>query len=179
MDPRTIELDPVASRESSLSLYLDNDNGAKSKTKKVRTRQRACPILALLGLLVHMIACCCGATLSVLIVRFGLQVTSAGRRDLVARILLFVASCMGVFYVLMHLFAAREKYVRSHQNGTPQIYGYFTVAVAILVMRLVIPVWMGAVVLTALVAAHNGLDLSNGIQGNVVWVQLLIASVAL
>lgn len=190
MDRRTKELDPVASSEPPLGLYVDdddddvvvnNDNGTTSTTKRARTRtrRRACPIVAILGLLVHMTACCGGVALSVLIVRFGLQVTSAGRRDLVARILLFVASCMGLVYVVMHIFASREKYVRSHQNGTPQIYGYFSVAVAILMMRLVIPVWIGAVVLTALVAAHTGFHISDGIQGNVVWVQLLLASVAL
>lgn len=177
MDPRTNEPIPVASREDSFILFLNDDtNKARAKS---RARPRACPLTALLALTLHMISSGGGIALSVLVYLLKLQVTAAGNLDLVARILLFGASCMGPFYVIMHLFAAREHYVRSQQTGSPQIYGYFTAAVAVLVMRLGLPVWLGAVVISALVAAMKGLDLARGIRDNLVWVQLGIAALGM
>lgn len=177
MEPRTNERIPVTSSEESLNNYLD---GSKTDARKTGSRRlRACPVMALLALFVHMISSGCGIALSALIVRYGLDMTSAGILNLVARILLFAASCMGPFYVFMHLVAAREHYVRSLQNGTPQIFGYVSVAVAVLVMRLGLPIWIAAVVLSALVAAQKGFDTTLGFSGNVVWVQLGVAALAL
>lgn len=177
MDPRTNRRSSTASSADSLVLYL---NGGPPPTNGDRTgkrRRRACPVLALLGLLLHFLTTGCGVAICVIIVRFGLQVTTAGTLDLVGRILVFVASCMGIFYVLMHACAAREKYIRSHGNA--HVFGFFTVAVAIIIMRLAVPVWIAAVVITALVAASKGFALENGVQGNVIWIQLGIACLGL
>lgn len=177
MDPRTNERIPVSSSEESLDLILD---GTKTDARKTGGRRvRACPVVALLALFVHMISSGCGIALSALIVRYGLDMVSTDILNLVARILVFAASCMGPFYVFMHLVAAREHFVRSQRNGTGQIFGNVSVAVAVLVMRLGLPVWIAAVVLSALLAAQKGFDVAKGFEGNVVWVQLIIASLAL
>lgn len=171
--------EPLTTASSRASLVDYPDGGLLSKYDQVsrRSRRRACPVIALLGLLLHFAISGLGVAISVLVVQFNLQVVSAGSLDLVARILLFVASCMSIFYVLMHAFAAREHYVRSH--GSPQIFGYFTVAVAVLIMRIGVPVWIGSMVLTALVAANKGFNVEEGLRGNVVWIQLGIASLGL
>ncbi|KAI3395700.1 hypothetical protein diail_998 [Diaporthe ilicicola] len=173
MDPRSNERISTASNEDSIIHYADDK---KSGTKR---RRRACPILILLALVVHLLASGCGITISVLVVRFGLEASIAGRQDLVSRILLFVSSCVGNVYILMHIFASREKYVRSLQHGSPQVHGYFFAAIAFLIARLSVPVWIATVVMNAIVAAMVGLNLANGLKANVVWIQLLIASVAL
>lgn len=179
MDPRTNNRrSSTASDADSLVLYLNGGPPPKKDGRQnKRRRRRACPVLAFFGLVIHFLSAGCGVALSVIIVRFGLQVTSAGTQDLVARILVFVASCMGIFYVLMHACAAREKYVRSHVGA--QFFGFFTVAVAIIIMRLAAPVWIAAVVMTALVAAQKGFALNEGVQGNVIWIQLGIAGLGL
>lgn len=177
MDRRTNERTSVASSEDSLVLYLNGGPPPKRGWKKAKQRRRACPVLAFLGLIVHFLAASCGVVISVLVVKFNLEVTSAGIHDIIARILVFVASCMGIFYVLMHAFAARENYVRSH--GSPQLYGYFTVGITVLVMRLKAPVWIASIVMTSLVAVKNGFDVKKGIKGNAIWVQLGIASLGL
>ncbi|KAJ4406787.1 hypothetical protein N0V82_010053 [Gnomoniopsis sp. IMI 355080] len=170
--------EPLTAISSRASLVDDPEGDALSKQKQdKRSRRRACPIIALLGLLVHLTISVSGAAVSVLVVHFNLQAFSAGIFDLVARVLLFVASCMSIFYVLMHAFAARENYIRSH--GSPQIFGYFTVAVAVLVMRLGVPVWLGSVALTAVVAAMKGFSIVEGLKGNIVWIQLAISSLGL
>lgn len=174
MAPRTDEQGLTAGRKDSLINYTNGEYGLEGGK---RARRRACPILAVLGLLVHMVFSCLGVAMSVLIILYDLQVTSAGVLGLVARILLFAASCISVFYVIMHAFAAREDYVRS--RGGPQLYSFFTVAVTVMVMRLGVPVWIGAVALNALVAVQQGFDLSKGFRGNAVWVQLIISSAAL
>lgn len=177
MDPRTNDRIPVTSSEESLDLSLD---GTKTDARKTEGRRvRACPFVALLALFLHMLSSGCGITLSVLIVRYGLEVGPAGILNLVARIMLFAASCIGPFYVFMHLIAAREPYVRSRQSGTPQIFGYVSVAVAVLVMRIELPVWITTVVVSAVLAVQKGFDPALGFNGNLVWVQLIIASVAL
>lgn len=158
-------------------LYLNGGLPPKKGDRAGKRRRRAYPVLAFLGLLVHFLSAGCGVALSVIIVRFGLQVTTAGRQDFVARILVFVASCMGIFYVLMHACAAREKFIRSH--GGAQFFGIFTVAVAIIIMRLAAPVWVAAVVMSALVAVSRGFELQDGVQGNVIWIQLGIAALGL
>ncbi|KAJ4388551.1 hypothetical protein N0V93_006009 [Gnomoniopsis smithogilvyi] len=167
----------TASSRASLADYPDGEAFSKQEEREKRSRRRACPIIALLGLLIHLIISGSGVAVSVLVVHFNLQVSSAGTFDLVARVLLFVASCMGIFYVLMHAFAAREHYIRTH--GSPQIFGYFTVAVAVLIMRLGVPVWMGSVVLTSIVASIQGFHVVTGLEGNVVWIQLAITSLGL
>lgn len=177
MDPRTNKRRSTATSEDSFVFYVNGGPPTKKGDSQGKRRRRACPVLAFLGLLLHFLSAGCGVALSVIIVRFGLQVASAGAQDLVARILVFVASCMGIFYVLMHASAAREKYVRSH--GGSQFFRFFTVAVAFIIMRLEAPVWIAAVVMTALVAAQNGFVLDNGVQGNVIWIQLGIASLGL
>lgn len=173
MDPRSDERISTASNGDSILQYVSEK---KSVTKR---RRRACPILILLALVVHFLASGCGITISVLVVRFGLETSIAGRQDLVSRILLFVSSCIGNVYILMHIFASREKYVRSLHNGSPQVHGYFFAAMSVLIARLSLPVWIATVVMNALVAAMIGLDLGSGLKANVVWIQLLIASVAL
>lgn len=173
MDPRSNERISTASNDDSILQYV---NDKKSGTKK---RRRACPILILLALVIHFLAAGCGITISVLVVRFGLETSVAGRQDLVSRILLFVSSCVGNVYILMHIFASREKYVRSLQNGSPQIHGYFFAAVSFLIARLSLPVWIATVVMNALVAAMIGFNLQRGVKANVVWIQLLIAIVGL
>lgn len=178
MAPQTDE--PLTAASSRNSLIVDYSNGGRwprHNQRDKRSRRRACPVIALLGLLIHLIISGSGVAISVLIVRFNLQVVAAGTFDLVARILLFVASCMSIFYVFMHAFSARENYIRSH--GSPQIFGYFTVALAVLIMRLGMPVWTGSLVLTALVAARKGFAVEEGFAGNLVWVQLGIASLGL
>ncbi|KAG6356328.1 hypothetical protein INS49_015716 [Diaporthe citri] len=172
MDPRRNERISTASNDDSILQYV---NDKKSGRKR---RRRACPILILLALVIHFLASGCGITISVLVVRFGLETSVAGRQDLVSRILLFVSSCIGNVYMLMHIFASREKYVRSLQNGSPQIHGYFFAAVSFLIARLSLPVWIATVVMNALVAAMVGFNLQNGLKANVVWIQLLIATVA-
>ncbi|KAL1871114.1 hypothetical protein Daus18300_004859 [Diaporthe australafricana] len=171
MDPRRNERISIASNGDSIRQYV---NEKKSSSKR---RRRACPILILLALVVHFLASGCGITISVLVVRYGLETSIAGRQDLVSRILLFVSSCIGNVYILMHIFAAREKYVRSLQNGSPQVHGYFFAAMSVLIARLSLPVWIATVVMNAIVAAMIGLNLGNGLKANVVWIQLLIASV--
>lgn len=173
MDPRSNERISTASNDDSILQYV---NDKKSGTKK---RRRACPILILLALVIHFLASGCGITISVLVVRFGLETSVAGRQDLVSRILLFVSSCVGNVYILMHIFASREKYVRSLQKGSPQIHGYFFAAVSFLIARLSLPVWIATVVMNAIVAAMIGFNLQRGVKANVVWIQLLIATVAL
>ncbi|KAJ0114974.1 hypothetical protein J7T55_001381 [Diaporthe amygdali] len=173
MDPRNNERISTASNEDSILQYA---NDKKSGTKR---RRRACPILILLALVIHLLSSGCGITISVLVVRFGLETSIAGRQDLVSRILLFVSSCIGNVYILMHVFASREKYVRSLQNGSPQIHGYFFAAMSVLIARLSVPVWIATVVMNAIVAAMVGFNLGRGLKANVVWIQLLIASVAL
>ncbi|KAI7783446.1 hypothetical protein LA080_011793 [Diaporthe eres] len=173
MDPRSNQRISTASNDDSILQYV---NDKKSGRKR---RRRACPILILLALVIHFLACGCGITISVLVVRFGLETSIAGRQDLVSRILLFVSSCIGNVYILMHIFASRGKYVRSLQNGSPQIHGYFFAAVSFLIARLSLPVWIATVVMNALVAAMVGFNLQNGLKANVVWIQLLIATVGL
>lgn len=177
MAPRTNERPSTANSEDSLALYLNGGSPPKNDSGQRKRRRRACPVLSLLGLLLHFLSAGCGVALSVIVVRFGLRVTSAGVQDLVGRILFFVASCMGLFYVLMHACAARETYVRSHVGA--QFFGFFSVAVAIIIMRLEAPVWIAAVVMSALVAAGKGFILEEGVQGNVIWIQLGIASLGL
>lgn len=177
MDQRTNRRSSTASSADSLVLYLNGGLPPPKGDRNGKRRRRACPVLAFLGLLLHFLTTGCGVALSVIIVRFGLQVTIAGTLDLVGRILVFVASCMGIFYVLMHACAAREKYVRNH--GSAQFFGFFTVAVAIIIMRLAFPVWIAAVVISALVAARKGFAVENGVQGNVIWIQLGIAGLGL
>lgn len=163
------------------ALFVDNNPDGRLHPKRDQherhSRRHACPIIALLGLLTHLVISGLGVAISVLVVHFHLEVIFAGTLDLVARILLFVASCMSIFYVLMHAFAAREHYVKGH--GSPQIFGYFSVAVAVLIARLSVPVWTGSVVFMALVAAQRGFNAMEGLKGNVVWVQLGIASLGL
>ncbi|KAG8161189.1 hypothetical protein KVR01_009453 [Diaporthe batatas] len=173
MDPRSNERISTASNDDSILQYV---NDRRSGTKK---RRRACPILILLALVIHFLAAGCGITISVLVVRFGLETSVAERQDLVSRILLFVSSCVGNVYILMHIFASREKYVRSLQNGSPQIHGYFFAAVSFLIARLSLPVWIATVVMNALVAAMIGFNLQRGVKTNVAWIQLLIATVGL
>lgn len=167
--------EPINTASSRVSLvdYTDGGSLPEYDQPSKRARRRACPITALLSLLLLLIISGSGVAISVLIVHFNLQVFSAGTSDLVARVLLFVASCMSIFYFLMHVFAAREHYVRSH--GSPQIFGFFTVAVAVLIMRLGVPVWTGSVVLTAYVAVMQGFDIAQGVKGNIVWIQLVIS----
>lgn len=178
MAPRTNRRLSTASSADSLVLYLNGGQPPqRSRDRASKRRTRACPVLAFLGLLLHFLSAGCGVALSVLIVRFRLQVTTAGRLDLVARILFFVASCMGVFYVPMHACAAREKFIRTH--GGAQFFRFFTVAVAFIVVRLAAPVWIAAVAITALVAANKGFLLQEGVQGNIIWIQLGIAALGL
>lgn len=167
----------TASSRASVVDYTDGESLPQDGQTSKRTRWRACPITALLSLILVLIIAGSGVAISVLIVHFNLQVFSAGTFDLVARVLLFVASCMSIFYVFMHGFAAREHYVRSH--GSPQIFGFFTVAVAVLIMRLGVPVWTGSVVMTAYVAAMKGFDIAQGVKGNIVWIQLIISSLGM
>lgn len=171
--------EPINTASSRASLVDNIDGGSQPKYDQPskRARRRACPITTLLSLMLLFIISGSGVAISVLIVHFNLQVFSAGTFDLVARVLLFVASCMSIFYVVMHIFAAREHYVRSH--GSPQIFGFFTVAVAVLIMRLGVPVWTGSVVLTAYVAVMKGFDIALGVKGNIVWIQLIIASLGM
>lgn len=164
----------TASSRASQVDYTDRGSLPKHDQSSKRARRHACPIAALFSLILLLIISGSGVAISVLIVHFNLQVFSAGTFDLVARVLLFVASCMSIFYVFMHIFAAREHYVRSH--GSPQIFGFFTVAVAVLIMRLGVPVWTGSVVLTAYVAVMKGFDIAQGVNGNIVWIQLGISS---
>lgn len=177
MATQNYELPNTASSRASLVDFKDGEKLSKAKKQDNPSRRRARPNIALIGLLIHLIISAAGVAISVLIVHFKLQVSLAGTFDLVARVLLFVASCMGIFYVLMHAFAAREQYIRSH--GSPQIFGYFTVAVAVLIMRLAVPVWTGSVVLTSFVGALQGFNIDEGLKGNVVWIQLVIASLGL
>lgn len=177
MEPRTTAQLPVTSSVESLDVSLHGNK--RDARKKGGRRLRACPVVALLSLFVHMISSGCGIALSAVIVRFGLDMVSTGILNLVARILVFAASCMGPFYVFIHLVAAKEFYVKSLQNGKPQIFSNVSVAVAVLVMRLGLPVWIAAVVLSALVAVQKGFDEKLGFKGNVAWVQLGVASLAL
>lgn len=178
MDPRTDERRlSTASSADSLVFYLNGGPPPKKVERGRKRRRRACPVLAFLGLLIHFLSAGCGVALSVIIVRFGLQVTSAGTQDIVGRILVFVASCMGLFYILMHAFAAREQYVRSHVGA--HLFNFFSVAVAMIIMRIALPVWIAAVVMSALVAANQGFAVEEGVQGNVIWIQLGIAALGL
>jgi len=186
MDPQTDEHIPIAATYSRKSL-IDYLNGGQLPTKRLtdgsqsqsraRSRRRACPVLGLIGLLTYFLICGSGVAISVVVVQFNLQAIGAGAADTVARILLFVASCMGLFYVLMHAFAARDPYVRSQSPS--HIYGYFSVSVAVLIQRLGVPVWLSAVAVTVLAAANNGLNLAEGVKDNVVWIQLGIAVLGL
>lgn len=184
MAPQTDEHNPIAATNSRDSLigYL---NGGQPPTKRMsdrsqsrsRSRRRACPVLGLLGLVLYFLICGSGVALGVLVIHFDLQVLASGVTDTVARILLLVASGMGLFYVLMHACAARNHYVRS--QASPHVYGYFSVSVAVLLQRLGGPAWVAAVVITALVAANSGLNLAEGVRGNVIWIQLGIAVLGL
>lgn len=174
MEPRhSKERILTASNDDSIFQFVNDKNSGTNK------RRRACPILILLALVLHFLASGCGITISVLVVRFGLETSVGGRQDLLSRILLFVSSCAGNVYILMHIFASRENYVRSLQNGSPQIHGYFFAAVSFLIARLSVPLWIATIVMNALVAAMLGLNLQIGVKKNVVWIQLLIAAVAL
>lgn len=176
MAPQINEHIHATTTKDSLIDYL---NGGKSPTIRAikRSRRRACPVISLLGLLAHLVISGLGVAISVLAIYYHLQVASAGSVDLVARITLLAASCMGLLYALMHVCAAREHYIRSH--ATPQTYGYFTVAVAVLIMRLGLPVWAVSAVLTAVVARENGFHAAEGITSNALWVQLVIACLGL
>ncbi|KAF3771397.1 hypothetical protein M406DRAFT_67701 [Cryphonectria parasitica EP155] len=173
MDPRTSEQKSFARRTDSLTRYTDKENATTSKL----IRRRAFPTVALLGLLALMTSSSLGITISVLVTRFGLKTGPAGPESLAARILLFGASCMSVSYVILHVYASREEYVRS--KGNPQINGYLAAAVAIVLLRLIVPVWVGAVALNVIVTAETGFDPVGGLKGNVVWIQLGICSAAL
>lgn len=177
MEPRKNESISASTSEESLNLDL---NGTKTSAQKTSSRRpRACPFLALLGLFLHLISSGCGIALSALVVQYGLDMTSSGTIALVARILLFAASCTGPFYVFMHLVASRENYVRSRQGGSQQIFGYVSVAVAVLVMRLGLPIWIATVTLSALAAVPTRFNLAAGFKGNLLWIQLGISSLAL
>lgn len=173
------------STTSSRDSLIDYLNGGQPPTRTLsaagarRSRWRACPVVSLIVLLTHLIVSGAGVALSVLVIHFGLQVHAAvGASDVVARILLFSASCMGFSYVCMHALAAREKYVRG-RHTSPHIFRFFAVGVAVLLMRFGVLVWAGAAASTALVVARKGVDLAEGIRGNVVWVQLGIAALGL
>lgn len=169
------QLTTTTTRDSLISSRNGGQPPKKRASKRPRPRSR--PVAGLLGLLAHLLIAGSGVALSVLIVHFNLQVIATGPSDLIARILLFTASCMGVLYALLHVCAARAPYVR--KRAAPQVFGYFSVSVAVLLTRLGGPVWAAAVVLTALVAAQKGFDVAEGITGNVVWVQVGITSLGL
>lgn len=187
MDPHLHEHNRLAATTSRDSL-IDYLNGGQPPTKRMtdrsqnrksrpQRRRRACPIPSLLVLITYLLICASGTTVTVLVSKFDLQVRAAGTLDTVARILLFVSCNGGYLYVLTHLFAARDHYIRS--QATPEIFGFLAVSVAVLIQRLGVPVWTGAVVTTALVAEVKGFNLAEGITGNVVWIQLGIASLGL
>lgn len=163
--------DDIALAESD-SLYLE-----RRPRKRRRTRRDACPILSFLVVFAHLVLCCAAIALSVIVVCFSLQEPQETVFDLVARILFFVGSCVGIVYVFMHVCAARETFVRS--RGTSHLYGRFTVTMAIMIMRLSLPIWASAVAMSAVVAVQKGLNVSLGIKGNVVWIQLAVAVLAL
>lgn len=171
MDPRNDKDNGLALTESA-SLYLE-----QRPRRRRRTRHDSCPILLLLAILSHLVFCGAAIAVSVLVVCYSLQETDETVLGLVARILFFVASCVGVVYVFMHVCAARETFVRS--QGTSHLYGRFTVTVAILIMRLGLPLWASAVGTTAVVAKQKGLDLRLGIKGNFIWIQLAAAVLGL
>lgn len=171
--------EPISASTSAESLNLDF-NGTKTSAPETRSRRpRACPLLSLLALFLHLISTGFGIALSALVVQYGLDMTSAGTLALVARILLFAASCMGPFYVFMHLVAARENHVKSRQGGGSQIFAHVSIAVAVLVMRLGLPIWIATVTLSALAAVPTRFDPAKGFKFNMLWIQLGVASLAL
>jgi hypothetical protein len=137
-------------------------------------QRRNHPVLALLSVTLLFLASSFGVAVSVVVQQLGLQTDGDGA----ARLVLFIASCAGVLYVLLHLIAARRGTPRYY--GSPQIYGEYLYSLALLLLRLGIPVWIAAVVLTALRAAKQGfVDLENRFDGNVVWWNLLASILAL
>lgn len=167
------------SSDDSVTLYLSESNqrSGSKKARRKRSRRRACPVLALVGVVLYFLSSGSGVAISVLVVKFGLASTIAGHQDIVARIILFTASCLGMLYVLLHIISARQHYVRNY--ASPQVNGHFIVSIAVLIARLSLLVWVATVVMNALVAAKVGLDTSRGIKGNVAWLELGIAVVAL
>ncbi|KAJ9131807.1 hypothetical protein NKR23_g11565 [Pleurostoma richardsiae] len=145
-----------------------------SKQVAGRRRNRRFPTLALLSLIILFLSAGSGVALSVLIVRFKLETTN----DFPSRVLLFVASCMSLLYVLLHFFAARRTYTR-REHGAPWIYGEQVCGLALLLARLTIPVWIASVVTTAIVSRKVGLDTSRRLQENVPWLTLLVSVLAL
>ena len=138
-------------------------------------KARRFPFLSFLSVLLVFLSS--GSGIALFAVISALNLESPG--DFASRILLLVASCMSIVYVCLHLLASRKTYVKNHGSRSPQIYGHYVVALALLLARLTLPVWIAAVVTTAVVAANTGMDTSRGISGNVPWLNLLASVSAL
>lgn len=163
--------DPISYEVSRDSIIADVTESSQSRQPK----PRRFPFLSLLSLLLVLLSSGSGIALFVVIAL--LKLKSPG--DFASRILVLVASCMSIIYVVLHLIASRKTYIKNHGSRSPQIYGHYVVALALLLARLSLPVWIAAVVTTAVIAAKTGLDASRGIQGNVPWLNLLASVSAL
>lgn len=164
-------IEPISfesSRDSIIAhVTADSQNG--------RPKSRRYPFLSLLSVLLVLLSS--GSGIALFIVIAVLKLESPG--DFASRVLLLVASCMSIAYVALHLAASRKTYVKNHGSRSPQIYGHYVVALALLLARLSLPVWIAAIVTTAVIAAKTGLDGSRGVQGNMPWLNLLASVSAL
>ncbi|KAL8288920.1 hypothetical protein RB597_000821 [Gaeumannomyces tritici] len=111
----------------------------------------------------------------------GLQSIIARSNELPSRVVVLVACAMGALYSLIHLWAARTAY-RKKEHGSPQMYGNYVHAAGLLLIRLSFPIWITAIVTSALAAARIGLDVSGPFRvesSQTVFVNLLVSTTGL
>ncbi|KAK3937762.1 hypothetical protein QBC46DRAFT_356413 [Diplogelasinospora grovesii] len=143
---------------------------------KERRKFRVYASISLLFVIILFLSSGTGIALSVIVIVFK-PPSPGGNLSLPSRTLLFAASCMSLLYVLFHVLAARKPYHKGH--GPPQSYGQYVVALALLLARLGIPIWIASVVLAAIIAAGLGLNVARGLVGNIPWLNLLVSVSAL
>lgn len=146
-----------------------------STPDQLQRAARIYPALSLLSVALLFLTAAAGIALSAVVLFLNLESTEV--LDPLSRAVFFVASCMSLTYVITHIIASRTAYIKSY--GSPKAYGKYVARLAFLLARLGLPVWVAATIFAIFVAVNIGLDLSNGIQENIPWLNVIICIASL
>ncbi|KAI2633944.1 hypothetical protein GGS21DRAFT_120266 [Xylaria nigripes] len=109
-------------------------------------RKRKRPSLILAALLLLLLASTTGISVAIVLI---VKASEIEEKASLPRDLIFFASVLSLLYICIHIRGARKDYERQ-RIGPPQKYGNYLHASALLVARLGIVTWVGALVATAI-----------------------------
>ncbi|RWA04366.1 hypothetical protein EKO27_g10738 [Xylaria grammica] len=130
-------------------------------------RKRKRPSVILVALIVLFLSSAGGITLAIVLMAKTIEIEAV----CFSRDFILFAGVMSLLYIGLHICAARRDYKRGGP-GPPQMYGQYLHASALLVARLSIVIWIGALVATAVMIAR-AIPLE-GFSGKVPFLDLLL-----